>query len=177
MISLNVESKIWHKWIYLQNRNRLNSDSKDKGEVATNDIGAITLNSNRICTVRVTHKLKNNTNKEVSCTVAKALGPMSDFLTWGSSKGTGNNQRIQLWRSVNLITEHPQGLGKQILLGGTNKTLRAPGTTGKEQWPHKRLNQTCLQVSEGLLQRYGLVVTCWRDTGTGNSSTRRPMLA
>ena len=35
------------------------------------------------------------------------------------------------------------GLGNR-LLAGTKRTLCAPGPRRKEQWPHKRLSQTCL---------------------------------
>ena len=44
------------------------------------------------------------------------------------------------------ITEFPQDWGNR-LLEDTNKTLCAPGTRRKEQWPHKRLGQTSLWVS------------------------------
>ena len=33
-----------------------------------------------------------------SCTVAKVLGPITVFPTWGSSKSTENPQRIWIWR-------------------------------------------------------------------------------
>ena len=41
---------------------------------------------------------------------------------------------------------------------GTYKVLDAPGFRGKEQGPHRRLNQTYLLVLEGLLQRQGVAV-------------------
>ena len=46
------------------------------------------------------------------------------------------------------------------LCEGTNRTLCAPRLRGKEQWPHKRLAQTCLSVSRSLWQRCGSVVAC-----------------
>ena len=48
------------------------------------------------------------------------------------------------------------------LLEGTNRTLCAPGPRGKEQWPHKRLTQTCPWVSWSLQQRRGSLVACCR---------------
>ena len=57
------------------------------------------------------------------------------------------------------------------LLEGTNKTLCAPGPRRKEQWPHKRLTQTCPRVSRSLQQRHGSVVACCRVRGTECSST------
>ena len=41
----------------------------------------------------------------------------------------------------------------------------------KEQWPHKRLTQTCLWVSRGLQQSRRSVVACCRVGGTECSST------
>ena len=51
------------------------------------------------------------------------------------------------------------------LLEGTSKTLCAPGPRRKEQWPHKRLTQTCLWASRNLQQRHGSVVPCCRVRG------------
>ena len=57
---------------------------------------------------------------------------------------------IWLWRSAGFNYRTSTGLGKQRLLEGTNKTLCTPGPRGKEQWPNKRLSQTCLCVLESL---------------------------
>ena len=43
---------------------------------------------------QMTHKMQNNYTKEILCTVKNVLGPTTDFLTWGSGKGTENPQRI-----------------------------------------------------------------------------------
>ena len=56
------------------------------------------------------------------------------------------------------------------LLEGTNKTLCAPGPRRKEQWPHKKLTQTCPRVSRNLQRRCGSVVACCRVGGTERSS-------
>ena len=42
---------------------------------------------------------------------------------------------------------------------GSYKTLCSPGPRRKEQWPHKRLSQTCLWVSRCLRQMRGSTVT------------------
>ena len=42
---------------------------------------------------------------------------------------------------------------------GTNRTLCSPGPRREEQWPHKRLTQTCPKVSRNLQWRYVSVVT------------------
>ena len=52
------------------------------------------------------------------------------------------------------------------LLEGTYETLCIPGHRRKEQWPHKRLTQTCLWVSRSLQPRHGLVVACCGVWGT-----------
>ena len=93
----------------------------------------------------------------------KVLGPTTDFPSWGSGKGTEYPKRTWLWRFVRSFEGFDYrtsiGLWKQRLLEGTNKTLCLPGPRRKEQWPHKRLSQTCLCVLESLWQRRGWTVT------------------
>ena len=45
------------------------------------------------------------------------------------------------------------GGNRDSTLGGHTQSSVCIGTQGKEQWPHRRLNQTYLLVLEGLLQR------------------------
>ena len=52
------------------------------------------------------------------------------------------------------------------VLEGTNKTMCATEPRRKEQWPTKRLTQTCPGVSRGIWQRHGLVVASCRVRGT-----------
>ena len=68
-----------------------------------------------------------------------------------------------------LIAELTQDWGNR-LLEGTNKTLWAPGPKRKEQWPYKRLTQTCLWVPRSLQGRHGSVVACCRVGVTECSS-------
>ena len=65
------------------------------------------------------------------------------------------------------------GLGETEtpLLKGKHKVVCASGPRGKEQWPHRRLNQTYLLVLEGLLQRWGVAVAHHRDKDTGSRSS------
>ena len=63
------------------------------------------------------------------------------------------------------VTRTYTGLGNR-LLEGTNKILCTPGPRRKEQWPHKRLTQTCPWVSRSLQWRRGSVVACCRVGGT-----------
>ena len=68
-----------------------------------------------------------------------------------SRKGAG------VWRSLCLT-----------FLEGTNKILCRPGPRRKEQWPHKRLTQTCPWVSMSLWERS--IVASYRVKGTECSS-------
>ena len=62
----------------------------------------------------------------------ESLGPITNFSTWGSSKGAGNPQGIWLWGSVGLDYKTATGLGKQRLFEGTNKSLVFART--QEKW-------------------------------------------
>ena len=64
------------------------------------------------------------------------------------------------------LPELTQGWGNR-LLEGTNKTMCPPGPRRKEQWPHKRLTQTCLWVSRSLR---GGVGQQWPAAGSGTWS-------
>ena len=104
----------------------------------------------------------------------KVLSPMSGFPAWRPSKGTRNSQGNWLWRSAGFDYRISIGLRETEtqLLEDTNKILHAPGPRGKEQWPHRRLNQTDLLVLEGLLWRYVLAVVHHGD-GPGSISPGR----
>ena len=79
----------------------------------------------------MTHKLQNNYAKEILTVLRKILGPTTDFLTWGSSKGPEIPQRIRLWRPVGFDYRTYTGLGKQTL-GGHKK---------KKPWVHQDLGE------------------------------------
>ena len=106
-------------------------------------------------------------------TGVKVLSPMSGFPTWGSGNGRRNTQRIGLWRPAGFDSETSTGLEETEtpLLEGTHKVLCAPGPRGKEQWPHRRLNQTYLPGLESLLQRREVAVAHHGDKDTGSSSS------
>jgi len=108
-----------------------------------------------------------------SHSVVKVLDLPTDFSTWGSGKGTENPQGIWLWMSAGFDYWTSTGLGKQRLLEGTNKTLGAPGPRRKEQWPHKRLSQTCVCVFGSLPWRRELTVAYSVFRGTDSSSPGR----
>ena len=56
------------------------------------------------------------------------------------------------------------------LLEGTNRALCQPGHKRKEQWPHKRLTQTCLWVSGSLRRRCESAMAYCRVGGSECSS-------
>ena len=95
----------------------------------------------------------------------KVLSHMSGFPTWGSGNGRRNSQRIRLWRLVGFDCRTSTGLGETEtpLLEGTHKVVCASGPRGKEQWPHRRLNQSYLLVLEGLCRGGGRL---WLTVGT-----------
>ena len=55
------------------------------------------------------------------------------------------------------------GGNRDSTLGGHTQSSVYIRTQGKEQWPHRRLNQTYLLLLEGLLQRWGWM---WLTGGT-----------
>ena len=109
----------------------------------------------------------------------KILSPMSGFPTWGSGNRRRNSQRIRLWRLVGFDCRTLTGLGEKEtpLLEGTHKVVCPSGPRGKEQWPHRRLNQNYLLVLEGFLQRRGAAVAHHRDKDTGSRSSGKYSLA
>ena len=151
--------------------------SKHKGEAAKRSrSGTITLQSNPTPARWVPHTVENNDTKQVLTLLQRFQAP-HHFPTWGSGKGLGIPRESDFEGQQDIITELPQDWGKQRLLEGTNKTVCAPEPRGKEQWPHKRLSQTYLGVSEDLLQRCGWALAWHRDRGTGSRSPGRRILA
>ena len=70
------------------------------------------------------------------------------------------------------LPELPQDRGNR-LLEGTDKTLCIPGPSSKEQWPHKKLTQTCSWVSRSLWWRRRSAVAS-RSAGLGTLSAALP---
>ena len=70
-----------------------------------------------------------------SCTVAKVLGPTTDFPTWGSGKGTENSQGIWHSRPMGFDYRISTGLGKQTL-GGHEQKLVLTRTQEKGEVTH-----------------------------------------
>ena len=106
-----------------------------------------------------------------SPTRLKVLSHMSRFPASGSGNGTRNPQGIWPWRPAGFDcwTSTEPGQTETTCLQGTHTII--PGPKGKEQWPHRKLDQTCLQILEGFLQRWGVTMNHCEDKDTGNSNS------
>ena len=102
----------------------------------------------------------------------EVLNHPSGFPDWGSNKGTGNPQESWPWRPPGLDYRTSTRLAEtDSSLGGHKQILCTPSPRGKEQWPHRRLNQNYLQVLEGLLWRCGLARVHHREIASLVSQT------
>ena len=96
----------------------------------------------------------------------KVLGPITDFPTWGSSKGTENPQVIWLWRPVGFGYRTYTRLGKKTLRGhkqklGCTRTWEVGAVTPQETEPELPVG-----VREGVFG--GGVGQQWPATGSGH---------
>ena len=114
---------------------------------------AIMIKSNPILARWITHKLRNNNTKEVLpllwmfCTPHQASQP-------GDQTKELNLQGIwPAWFDYRFSTGLRET--KTPVLEGTNNILCIPTSRGKEQGPHRWLNQNYQLVLEGLLWRWG----------------------
>ena len=80
-------------------------------------------------------------------TISSSVVPFSSYAQSFPASGSGN-----LTLKVSGIQLQNFHRTVQRLWEGTNKTLCAPGPRRKDQWPHKRLSQTCLWVFGSLWQ-------------------------
>ena len=132
----------------------------------------ITIKSNPITAGWVTHKLENTYTTEVH--------PL-EWMFWASRQAS--NLGVRQWEEEFLENQtlKTSGLSLQVFdrnggnrdstLGGHTQSSVRIGTQGKEQWPHRRLNQTYPLVLEGLLQRWGVAVSHCEDKDTGSRSS------
>ena len=136
--------------------------------------GTITIESNLITAGWVTHKLENTYTTEVH--------PL-EWRFWATCQASqpGVRQREeefienQILKASGIWLEDfgRTGGNKDSTLGGHTQSSVHIGTQGKEQWPHRRLNQTYLLVLEGLLQRQGVAVAHREDKDTGSRSSEK----
>ena len=69
------------------------------------------------------------------------------------------------------------GGNRDSTLGGHTQSSVCMRTQGKEQWPHRRLNQTYLLVLDGLLQSQGVALSHHENKDTGSRSSGKYSLA
>ena len=141
--------------------------------------GAITTKSNPITAGWVTHKLDNNYTTKVHPLEWRFWAPRQSSQPGGPAMGGGipENQTLKASR-IWLQDFDRTGENRDSTLEG-HKVVCASGPRGKEQWPHRRLNQTYLLVLEGLLQRRVAAVAHHRDKdivqrSSGKYSWREP---
>ena len=95
----------------------------------------------------------------------KILGPITDFPTWGSSKGTENPQVIWLWRPVGFGYRTYTRLGKKTVRGhkqklGCTRTWEVEAVTPTRGWA--RIACGCPGVFGGGVGQQ------WPATGSGH---------
>ena len=142
--------------------------------------GAIMTKSNLIPSGWAANKLENNYSTEVLPLLWKVWAPCQAFQPGDPAerereRETRHPQGIWLWRPAGLDcrTSTRPVWTLPPLLEDTHRILHASGPRRKEQWPHRRLNQTLLDsVGEAPADTSGSsAVTHCRVNGTGNSST------
>ena len=134
--------------------------------------GAITIKSNPITAGWVTHKLEN-TYTTVSTHWSEGFESqvrLPNLGIWQREKELLENQTLKA-SGIWLQDFDRNGGNKDSTLGGHTQSSVCIGTQGKEQWPHRRLNQTYLLVLKGLLQRWGVAVCHHKDRDTGSRSS------
>ena len=134
--------------------------------------GTVMIKSNPIPTRWVTHRLENNNTKEVLTLLWRFWIPHSvESQPGGFDKGTVNPQGVWPWGPAGYDYRPSRGLRKTEtpILESANKILCAARPGGEDKWPHRRLNQNHLPVSDGRLWRHGLAGVHQRDEGTRRS--------
>ena len=129
--------------------------------------GTITIKSNPITAEWVTQKLENNYTKEVHPLEWRFWAPHQasqpgDLAMGGSIPENQTLKTNRIWLQDFYRTRG----NRDSTLGGHTQCSMHIRIQGKEQWPHRRLNQTYLLVLEGLLQRQGGV--CGSPWGQGH---------
>ena len=126
----------------------------------------------------MTHRLENTYTTEVHPLEWRFWAPRQASQPGGPATGGGVPRESDFKATgVWLQDFNRTGGNRDSTLGGHTQSSVCIGTQGKEQWPHRRLNQTYLLVSEGLLQRWGVAVAHRGDKDTGSRSSGKYSLA
>ena len=105
--------------------------------------GTITIKSNPIPAEWVTHNLENINTKEALPLLWSFKTPHQASQPGDPTKGLGIPRKSDLEGQWDLITRLPQGETETPVLESTNKIVCIPRHRGKEQWLHRKLNQSC----------------------------------
>ena len=177
-ITTNCWTIINRKTLELTKKDTPHSKTKEKPQWDGRR-GVITIKSNPIPAGWVTHKLENNYTTEVhslkwrSTHWSEGSEPHIRLLNLGVQQQEEESPKNQTLRPAGFDCRTWTRLGETETphLEVTHKVVCTPGPRRKEQWPHRRLNQTYLLVLEGLLQRQGVAVAHHGDKNTGSRSS------
>ena len=119
----------------------------------------------------MTHKLENTYTTEIHplewrCWAQRQASQPGGLATGGEFLEKQTLKASRIW----LHDFNRTGGKRECTLGGNTQSSVCIGTQGKEQWPHRRLNQTYLLVLEGLMQKQGVTVAHHEDKDTGSRS-------
>ena len=139
--------------------------------------GAHSIKSNPITAKWVTHKLEKIIQQK-STQWSEGSEPqirLRNLGVWQWEEEFSENQTLkpsEIW----LQDFDRTGGNRDSTLGGHTQSS-VSGPRGKEQWPHRILNQTYLLVLEGLLQRWRGAVAHRGDKNTSSRSSKKDSLA
>ena len=137
--------------------------SKDKGEAAARRQEGRNHDKIKSHTCWVGDPQTGDPQYQRSSPTAKDLGPTSDFPTWEFGKGMESPGNPTLKESgIWLHNFHRTGENGDACRAQTKQCAHQdPGERNSD--PTGDSSQTCLWVSEGLLQRHAFAVACRRD--------------
>ena len=126
----------------------------------------------------MTHKLENTYTTEVHPLEWRSWASRQASQPAGPAIGGGIPRESDLKASGIWLQDFDRtGGNRDDTPGGHTKSSVCIRTQGKEQWPHRRLNQTYLPVLECRLQRRGAAVAHCRDKDMGSRSSGKYSLA
>ena len=99
-------------------------------------------------------------------TVKKVLGPIADFATWRSGKGTENPQGIWIWRPVGFDYRTSIGLGRQTLEGHKKNLVCSRSQEKEAVSPQETELDLPMSVQESQVE-------AWVDRLASGQTTRR----
>ena len=112
--------------------------------------------------------------KDVLALWQKFCGPQRVSQPGDWAKGLRTAREIDL-KASGIRLQNFHKTGKQTL-GGHNKTLNTQGCRRKKQWPHKRVSQTCLWVSQSFWQSVGWQWSvAWTGALNNSSGSLHPL--